>query len=198
MDSFKSIKSEAINEYKEKGSKFLAYAYPFSSENDLKNILENLRIQHPNAVHFCYAYRLGNAGEIYRANDDGEPSGSAGKPILNQLLSFELTEVLVVVVRYFGGTKLGVSGLIQAYKEATKMALETSKIIEKSISEKVKISFGYELTSEVKQIIAQYQLEIIDETFETICKKTLNVPVSLVQPIKEKFNQFEYKGLLVE
>lgn len=134
-DSYFSIKEPAFGEYKEKGSKFLAYAFPVSNEEEIMLQLSTLKSQHPKARHFCYAYRLGINGLQYRINDDGEPSGTAGKPIYGQILSHEFSDVFVVVVRYFGGTKLGASGLIQAYKQAAAEALDQAISIEKIITD---------------------------------------------------------------
>ncbi|MBK8620906.1 MAG: YigZ family protein [Saprospiraceae bacterium] len=134
-DSYFSIKEPAFGEYKEKGSKFLAYAFPVSNEEEIMLKLSTLKSQHPKARHFCYAYRLGINGLQYRINDDGEPSGTAGKPIYGQILSHEFSDVFVVVVRYFGGTKLGASGLIQAYKQAAAEALDQAISIEKIITD---------------------------------------------------------------
>src|SRR5690606_13293262 len=126
---------------KEKGSKFIGFAYPINNEEELKNILEKIRAEHPKATHHCYAYRMGLSGENYRANDDGEPSGSAGLPIYNQLLANEITNVIVIVVRYYGGTKLGVSGLVKMYKESAKMTLEEANTIIKELEIDIQIQF---------------------------------------------------------
>ena len=141
---FSTIKKPVENILlKEKGSKFIGFAFPINSETDLKKNLEKIREEHPKATHHCYAFRLGLNGEYYRANDDGEPSGSAGLPIYNQLLAHEITNVLVVVIRYYGGTKLGVSGLVKAYKESAKLALEESEIITKELESEVSIQFNF-------------------------------------------------------
>lgn len=134
-DTYKTIASESEEVlFKEKGSKFFGYAFPIQNEDEVKPIIENLKKQHPNAVHYCYAYQLGTAPKIsYRANDDGEPSNTAGTPIYGQIQSYGLTNILVVVVRIFGGTKLGVSGLISAYKTTAQMTLEASEVVEKTI-----------------------------------------------------------------
>ena len=132
--SFNTIKSPVENILlKEKGSKFIGFAFPVDDEEDLKKSLQKIREEHPKATHHCYAFRLGMKGENYRANDDGEPSGSAGLPIYNQLLAHDITNVLVIVVRYYGGTKLGVSGLVKTYKESAKITLEEAEIITKEL-----------------------------------------------------------------
>ena len=132
-DLYKTILKPAESNLRDHASKFIGYLYPVRNEEEIKNILSELKKQYYDATHHCYAYRLGTKGEIFRANDDGEPSGSAGKPILNQLLSAQVTNTLAVVVRYFGGTKLGIPGLISAYKEATKEALNAATIIEETV-----------------------------------------------------------------
>ena len=152
-DSYLTIAEPAEAIYKERSSKFLTYAYPVESEDEIKGLLDALRKEYYDATHHCYAYRLGPQGETFRANDDGEPSGTAGKPILGQLLSANLTNCLVVVVRYFGGTKLGVSGLIQAYKESTAEVIAVSKSIEKTVDRVVKINFSYISMNGVMKVI---------------------------------------------
>ena len=142
-DSYLTIASASEAVYKEKSSKFLAYAYPVKSEEEIHGILDELHKRYYDATHHCYAWRLGPHGESYRANDDGEPSGTAGRPILGQLLSNELTDCLIVVVRYFGGTKLGVPGLIAAYKESAAAAIEAAEIIERTVDRIITVRFSY-------------------------------------------------------
>lgn len=142
-DSYLTLAEPAEALYKEKGSKFLAYAYPVSSEEQIRECLEALRKRYYDATHHCYAWRLGADGQNYRVNDDGEPSSTAGRPILGQLLSYGVTDVLVVVVRYFGGTKLGVSGLIAAYKESAAAVLSAAQIVERTVDVRFEVEFGY-------------------------------------------------------
>lgn len=170
-DSFKTIEN-ATEEvlYKEKGSKFLGYAYPVSSEIEIKSILETLKKKHPTAVHYCYAYQMGSENISYRANDDGEPSNSAGMPIYGQIQSNKLSNILIVVVRYFGGTKLGVSGLIVAYKTTAQLALENAKIIEKTIDTHFIISFEYKNLNKVMRIIKEKNATIISQKMEMKCE----------------------------
>lgn len=151
--------------YKEKGSKFLAFAYPVSTEDEIKNLLQDLRKKFFDARHHCYAYRLGPDGATWRVNDNGEPSSTAGKPILGQLVSFGLSDVLVVVIRYFGGIKLGVSGLINAYRTAARDALEHAQTVEKQVRENITLEYTYEQTNAVMKAIRDLQAEIIDQTF---------------------------------
>lgn len=153
--------------YKEKSSKFFGYAFPITSEEEVKPIIETLKKQHPSAVHYCYAYQLGIEPTInYRANDDGEPSNTAGMPIYGQILSYEVTNVLIVVVRIYGGIKLGVGGLIAAYRTTAQMALEVCEIIEKTIDVQFLISFDYKNMNKVMRVIKEKKLEIISQEME--------------------------------
>lgn len=156
--------------YKEKNSKFFGYAFPITSEDEAKIILDDLRKQHHSARHWCYAFQFGTEKIYFRANDDGEPSNSAGMPIYGQIQSFEVTNVLVVVVRYFGGIKLGVGGLISAYKTAAQMALEVSEIVEKTIDIHYNISFDYKNMNKVMRIIKEKNLEIVSQKMEMSCE----------------------------
>ncbi len=152
--------------FKEKNSKFFGYAFPIQSEEDVKPIIETLRKQHPNAGHFCYAYQIGADVITYRANDDGEPSNSAGMPIYGQIQSFSVTNVLIVVVRIFGGVKLGVGGLISAYKTTAQMVLETCEIVEKTIDIHFTITFDYKNMNKVMRVIKEKKLEIVNQEME--------------------------------
>lgn len=167
-DTYQTIASESEEVlFKEKGSKFFGYAFPLENEDEVKPIIETLKKQHPHAVHYCYAYQLGTAPKIsYRANDDGEPGNTAGAPIYGQIQSFGLTNVLVVVVRFFGGTKLGVGGLIAAYKTTAQMALEVSEIVEKTIDVYFLISFDYKNMNKVMRVIKEKKLDIVSQEME--------------------------------
>jgi uncharacterized YigZ family protein len=167
-DTYQTIASESEEVlFKEKGSKFFGYAFPLENEDEVKPIIETLKKQHPHAVHYCYAYQLGTAPKIsYRANDDGEPGNTAGAPIYGQIQSFGLTNVLVVVVRFFGGTKLGVGGLITAYKTTAQMALEVSEIVEKTIDVYFLISFDYKNMNKVMRVIKEKKLDIVSQEME--------------------------------
>jgi uncharacterized YigZ family protein len=169
-DQYHTIASPAYAEYKEKSSKFLAYAYPFDHEDQLVDLLKTLKSQHIKANHLCFGYKIGLDGLRFRANDDGEPSGSAGKPILGQIVSMGLTNVIVIVVRYFGGTKLGVPGLIHAYKEATKLALEDATISLEIIKNQYRAAFAYEHMGEVLNVFKSCQIELLDKKFEASCQ----------------------------
>lgn len=174
-DRYLTLEADAEAIYKEKSSKFLAYAYPVESEEQIRGILESLRKKYYDATHCCYAWRLGAQGGQFRANDDGEPSGTAGKPILGQLLSFGLTNCLIAVVRYFGGTKLGVSGLISAYKESAKAAIEAGTIVERTVDRQFRILFPYIAMNDVMRIIKEEQPVIAEQTFDNLCTMTLSI-----------------------
>jgi uncharacterized YigZ family protein len=190
-DTYKTIQSASEGLSRDRGSKFIGYAYPLQNEKEVKEYIFQLKKAHPTASHWCYAYFIGPNHEGFRSSDDGEPSGSAGKPILNQLKSFGITNVLVVVVRYFGGSLLGVPGLINAYKEATKLALQNAKIIEKQVMEYYHISFEYILTNEVMKIIKQFDLVLLDKQMELICKYTIAVRKSNADKVIELFNKLD-------
>ncbi len=168
--TFKTITQTSESLFKDRGSKFLGYAFPCDSEEDFKQFLQQLKDEHKGAVHWCSASRIGFPHTIDRSSDDGEPSGSAGKPILNQLLSTEVVNCAVIVVRYYGGTKLGVSGLIQAYKEAAAMALETATFKEDFIKSTFRLQFPYHISGEVESLLRQFDAEIVKKEFLTDCE----------------------------
>tara|TARA_R110002012_G_scaffold183587_1_gene350032 strand:- start:15315 stop:15956 length:642 start_codon:yes stop_codon:yes gene_type:complete len=187
-DTYKTIlkPSEEVL-FKEKGSKFFGYAFPVISEKDVKERLDNLKKTHHSARHWCYAWQLGKSYEHYRANDDGEPSNSAGMPIYGQLQSFDVTNALVVVVRYFGGTKLGVGGLIQAYKTTAQMALETCKIVERTINETFLLKFEYPEMNTVMRIIKDEDLNLVNQKMELSCEFEIAVRKKDAERIFELF-----------
>jgi len=189
-DTYKTIAGKSEGYFKDKGSKFLAYAYPVNSEDKTKPILEQLKKDHHNARHHCYAWRLGKEEITYRTNDDGEPSSTAGKPILGQLQSFDVTDIFLVVVRYFGGTLLGTSGLINAYKTAAANALSNAKIVTKIIEEKYKLHFTYPLMNDVMTIIKQENLNIVDTRFEIECDLVFSVRKSESERTEAIFQNF--------
>jgi len=179
---------------KEKNSKFFGYAIPITSEEEVKEILDRLRKEHYSARHWCYAYQIGTEKIQYRANDDGEPNNSAGMPIYGQIQSFEVTNVLVVVVRYFGGVKLGVGGLISAYKTAAQMALENATIVEKTINKHFVISFGYAHMNKVMRIIKEKNLQIVAQKMEMDCEIEISIRKKNVQNLLDTFeNLYELK-----
>ena len=175
--------------FKDKNSKFFGYAFPVEDEKDITPHLENLKKQHHAARHWCYAYQVGTEAIKIRANDDGEPNNSAGQPIYGQILSFGVTNVLIVVVRYFGGVKLGIGGLIYAYKTTALMALEASKIIEKTINEEFLITFDYKNMNKVMRIIKEKQLKIINQKLELSCEIQISVRKKDSQTIFDVFKQ---------
>ena len=190
-DTYKTI-AFASDEtlFKEKNSKFFGYAFPVTSEEEIKTHLENLKKKHHGAVHFCYAFQIGTDKIKYRANDDGEPSNSAGIPIYGQIQSFDLTNVLVVVVRFFGGIKLGVGGLISAYKTSAQLALEASEIIEKTIDIHFWLSFDYKNMNKVMRIIKEKNLEIISQTMNESCEIEIATRKKNAEIIFDIFNDF--------
>ncbi|MDQ7916405.1 YigZ family protein [Mesonia sp. MT50] len=174
--------------FKDKGSKFFGYAFPVKTEDEVKAHIEDLKTKHHQARHWCYAWQLGKNYEHYRANDDGEPSNSAGMPIYGQLQSFEVTNILIVVVRYFGGTKLGVGGLITAYKTTAQMALEASKILTKTIDVEYEISFDYPNMNKVMRVIKEKNLHVKNQVLELDCKIYLLIREKEAESIFEKFD----------
>ena len=181
---------------KEKKSKFYGYAYPVESETEVNPILETLRKQYPTAGHICYAWQIGVEDKHYRANDDGEPNNSAGMPIYGQIHSFDLTNVLVVVVRFFGGTKLGVGGLISAYKSAAKLALEQAAIVEKFLEEQLVLKCEYPDMNVVMRMLDKYQMKLIEQDLAESCKFLVSVRKSEVGLIQKKLK--EYHKIQVE
>lgn len=170
-DTYKTIDVAVENIlFKEKNSKFIGYAFPVTSEQEVKNYIEQLKSIHYSARHWCYAYQMGTENIKFRANDDGEPNNSAGMPIYGQIQSFELTNLLVVVVRYFGGIKLGVGGLITAYKTTAQLTLQEALIVEKTSNQHFKVAFDYKNMNKVMRIIKEKNLEIINQKMELSCE----------------------------
>lgn len=187
-DTYKTIQKPSEETlFKDRGSKFFGYAFPVLSEDDIKNALAELRKKHSSARHFCYAWQLGTEKISYRANDDGEPSNSAGQPMYGQLQAFDVTNVLVVSVRYFGGTKLGVGGLINAYRTSAQLALDASEIIEKTIDKHFQLNFGYDMMNKVQRIIKEKNLSIVSQKMELDCEFIIAVRKKEAQTIFEIF-----------
>jgi len=188
-DTYKTINSstEGIL-FKDKNSKFFGYAYPIASEDDVKFHIKNLKKEHHAARHWCYAYQIGTEHLSYRANDDGEPNNSAGMPIYGQIQSFDVTNILIVVVRYFGGVKLGVGGLINAYKTTAQLTLEASKIFEKTINVDYLITFDYKNMNKVMRIIKEKNLSITNQKLELDCQITISVRKKEASQVFETFN----------
>jgi len=196
IDTYQTIEAPAEGMYKEKGSKFIAKAYPVKSDEQVKEILEQIKDDFHDARHHCYAYILGPTGNRWRANDDGEPSGTAGKPIHGQLLSFNLTNTLVVVIRYFGGTRLGVSGLINAYKTATHDALSNARIITRTVDAIYTVTFGYAMMNEAMRLVKELNLQIVEQHFDNTCTVKLRVRRSLESEFLSRCSKIE--GLLAD
>lgn len=175
---YQTIAAAVQAEFKDKGSRFIAFAYPVKTAEAVKKHVDTLREAHHKARHWCYAYRLGTDGNTFRANDDGEPSGSAGRPILGQIDSAELTDVLVVVVRYFGGTLLGVPGLIHAYKTATAEALQLAEKLEKNIEKTVWLRCGYPHLNDAIRIARRHQAEVVTQDLQLDCRLTVSIPLA--------------------
>ena len=190
-DTYLTIAEHAEGLYKEKGSKFIALTYPVSDEEEIKSLLDDIKKKYYDARHHCYAYRLGREGLVFRANDAGEPNHSAGDPILGQLRSYNLTDVLIVVVRYFGGTKLGVGGLINAYKTAAADGIENSKIITKVSASDIHLQFDYLAMNDVMRLVKDYDLHIKKQEFENNCLMILEVRMSLHEEVLAKLDVIE-------
>ena len=190
-DTYKTITGSAEGLFKDKGSKFFAYAYPIEDESEVKDLVDQLKKEHFKAVHHCYAYRLGQDRTSFRVNDDGEPSGSAGKPILNVLLSKDITNILVVVVRYFGGTLLGVPGLINAYKTATQEALAEAEIIEKTVNEIYEVRFEFVQMNDVMKVVKEFGLKVKNQLFDNQCTLQLEFRRNMTNQIIGKLEKIE-------
>ncbi|WP_316808637.1 YigZ family protein [Pedobacter agri] len=190
-DAYQTIESAAEGIFRDKGSKFIAYAYPIRMEAEVKPIITQLRSEHPKARHWCYAYRLTPDRSIFRINDDGEPSGTAGRPILNCLLSADLTNILIVVVRYFGGTLLGVPGLINAYKNASLEALAAASIITKTVNDWYEIHFEYLQMNDVMKVIKDENLEVLNQQFDINCILKFEVRKAQLNQVLSKFDKIE-------
>ncbi len=190
-DTYKTIKSPAEGLFKDRGSKFIAKAYPVSTEAEIKELLQELRKEYYDARHHCYAYIIGADKSAYRVNDDGEPSGSSGKPIHGQLLSHDLTNTLVVVIRYFGGTKLGIPGLINAYRTATKDALQNAEIITKTVNDVYEIEYDYPVMNDVMKIMKDDNLKQMETEFELKCRIVFSVRKGDSNQIYEKLTKIQ-------
>ncbi|WP_145854292.1 IMPACT family protein [Pedobacter suwonensis] len=190
-DSYKTIENTSEGIFRDKGSKFIAYAYPIRGEEEVKPIIMNLRSANPKANHFCYAYRLTPNRSVFRVSDDGEPSGTAGRPILNCLLSEDLTNILIVVVRYFGGTLLGVPGLINAYKNAGIEAIKASKIISKTVNDVYEAHFEYLQMNDVMKLSKEENLQILAQQFDINCILKFEVRKAQLNQVLSKFDKID-------
>lgn len=190
-DTYKTITTPSEGLFKDRGSKFIAFAYPIRSEDEVKALLANLRSEHGKARHFCWALRLSPDRGVFRIQDDGEPSGTAGRPILNALLSADLTNILIVVVRYFGGTLLGVPGLINAYKTAAVEAIQTAEIVEKTVNDIYELTFDYLMMNDVMRLFKEEQLNILSQNFDNSCKIKFEVRKANLNVVLGKLEKIE-------
>ena len=176
MNHYYTIEKPSVAEFKDRGSKFLAYVFPVQTSDDFKKRLKEIKEEHPKAAHHCFAYRIGMDGNNFRSGDDGEPSGSAGKPILGQIDSKELTNIAVIVVRYFGGTLLGIPGLINAYKTSTSLALQLTAIIQKPVLIHYELQFDYTLVNEVMMVVKRFGLTVLQNEMQLFCRMVIGIP----------------------
>ena len=188
QDFYYTIGQSAVAEFKDRGSKFIAFAYPLSTADQAKAYLQQLKKEHPKAVHHCFAYRIGLDGNNFRVSDDGEPSGTAGKPILNQIDSKELTNVMVIVVRYFGGTLLGVPGLINAYKTASVMALQLVPVAQKSVDVLYELQFDYTKMNEVMTVVKQFGCSVNNQETQLFCLMQIGIPKARLEEVLYKLH----------
>lgn len=190
-DTYRTIAVSAEGIFRDRGSKFIAFAYPMKQEEEIKERVAALKAEHPKARHHCWAYRLTPDRAVFRLNDDGEPSGTAGRPILNTLLSYDVTNIAVVVVRYFGGTLLGVPGLINAYKMATQEALDSADIVERTVNDVYTVRFDYLQLNQVMRIIKEMNLVVSDQVFDNECLITLEIRKGQLNAILEQLSTVE-------
>lgn len=183
QDFYFTIDKSATAEFKDRGSKFLAYAFPIESAEAFKSRLEEVKKEHPKATHHCFAYRIGTDGNNFRASDAGEPSGTAGKPILGQIDSRQLTNTLVIVVRYFGGTLLGVPGLINAYKSAASLVLQVTPVIQRTVEVNYAVQFDYTRMNEVMTIVKRMQCSVIEQDMNLFCRLVIGIPKNRLEEV---------------
>jgi uncharacterized YigZ family protein len=190
-DTYRTISKPSEGIFKDKGSKFISFAFPVISEDEIREIIHSIKKEHHSARHHCYAWRLGHEKLLFRANDDGEPSSTAGKPILGQIQSHDLTNILIVVVRYFGGILLGTNGLINAYRNAATDAVNQAEIVERVVEKQLLIEFGYEGMNEVMKVFKDEKLPQIDPQFDLLCQITTRVRLSDQIRISEELKKIE-------
>jgi uncharacterized YigZ family protein len=187
-----TIEKAATAEFKDRGSRFLAYAFPIQTIDDFKKRLKELKEEHPKAVHYCFAYRLGTDGMNFRSNDDGEPSGTAGRPILGQIDSKQLTNIILIVVRYFGGTLLGVPGLINAYKTSASLALQLTPIVQKPVLVKYELQFDYTMMNDVMFVVKRFGCVVLENEMQLFCRMNIGIPKAdeelCLQKLKDMHN----------
>jgi uncharacterized YigZ family protein len=190
-ESYKTIDQSAVAEYKDRGSKFLAFAHPILKVDDFKKWVHFLKKEHPKAAHHCFAYRIGTDGNTFRVSDDGEPAGSAGKPILGQIDSKEVTNISVIVVRYFGGSLLGVPGLINAYKTVTSLVLQLTPIVKKQIEENYNIHFDYTIINEVMMVLKQCNCTILTQELQLFCHIKSGIPKNRLTEVLYRLKELQ-------
>ena len=186
---YKEIQTEANSEFTEQKSKFLGFAFPVYDEQEIKSIIARLRVEHPNANHVCYAYRLGERYDHYRFSDDGEPGGTAGRPIFGQIEAFNLTNILVASVRYFGGVKLGTGGLVSNYQKSAKVTLEAAQIIEKQIMEAVTFLYDYDVTNDVQKLLHDFGITDVTTEYLEQCSSTVRLDIDRIEELKNAIEQ---------
>jgi uncharacterized YigZ family protein len=191
MDHYFTIETSAVAEFKDRGSKFIAFSYPLKNVNDFKKHLQALKKEHSKAVHHCFAYRIGIDGNNFRVSDDGEPSGTAGKQILGQIDSKNLTDILIVVVRYFGGTLLGVPGLINAYKTASSLVLQCTPVVQKAVELQYELQFNYTEMNDVMRVIKQYNCSVIKNEMQLFCKIETGIPKNKMEEVLASFQNIK-------
>jgi uncharacterized YigZ family protein len=189
-DYYYTIEKTSVAEFKDRGSKFIAYAFPIADVNGFKENLAAIKKEHPKATHHCFAYRLGLDGNNFRVSDDGEPSGSAGRPILGQIDSKQVTNVLIIVVRYFGGTLLGVPGLVNAYKTAAALALQIIPIVQKPVEVNYFLQFDYTLMNDVMTIVKQFNCTVLSQDMQLFCRMKIGVPKNRLEEVLYKLKGF--------
>jgi len=196
-DYYFTIETNGIAEFKDRGSRFLAYSFPFKNSSDFKKHLQHLKKEHPKASHYCFAYRYGIDGNNFRSGDDGEPSGTAGKIILGQIDSKELTDILLVVVRYFGGTLLGTSGLINAYKTASSLVLQCTPSIQKPVEIKYELQCNYTEMNEVMRIIKQFNCTVLKNEMQLFCRIEMGIPKNKIKEVLSAFKEVKNAELVL-
>lgn len=194
-DSYLTIEAQAEGEYTEKRSRFLAFAIPVRSVDQVRDIVQAYQRQYYDARHVCYAYMIGAERTVFRANDNGEPSGTAGKPILGQINSAQLSDILIIVVRYFGGIKLGTSGLIVAYRQAALEAIQNSTIITRLVEQEVTVAYEYPLMNAVMRVVKEEEPTIVQQTFEMDCRLTLRIRATLMPRLRQRLQDLQLQGL---
>ena len=194
-DSYNTIEKPSIAEFKDRGSKFIAYAFPISYVNVFKEKLAAVKKEHPKATHHCFAYRIGTDGNNFRVSDDGEPSGSAGRPILGQIDSRQVTNVLIIVVRYFGGTLLGIPGLINAYKTAASLALQITPVVQKPVLINYRLQFDYTKMNDVMKIVKQFDCMVLKQEVQLFCVMMIGIAKKYVEEVLSKIKELQRVGV---